>query len=146
MEVCHDSSYETVCDDGWDELDARVACNQLGFADQGKNNNFSKIVLSLPFPSLLLEATPTGSAHFGQGEGEIYEKVFLCEGSESRLLDCRSEESLPSHCGHEDDAGVRCQSTYAIVPLHKYIASNCISNTVRVSRFLCRGKRSAACR
>ena len=36
VEICRNNSFGTVCDDRWDILDSRVACQRLGFDTQGK--------------------------------------------------------------------------------------------------------------
>ena len=41
LEICLNSNWSTVCDDNWDNRDARVVCRGLGYNENG--NKVSKI-------------------------------------------------------------------------------------------------------
>ena len=57
-----------MCDYGWDEVDANVICQQMGFTYQ--------------------RALPTNNSHFGAGEGPILLENVRCNQSHSNLSQC----------------------------------------------------------
>ena len=38
VEICKNNVWGTVCDQGWDKLDARVVCRELGLSVAGTKN------------------------------------------------------------------------------------------------------------
>ena len=88
VEVYHNGEWGTVCDDGWDDIDAGVVCAQLGFNSSG---------------------TAIRSAAFGQGSGPIWLDNVMCVGNESSLAYCiHLGLNVTRNCSHSEDAGVRC--------------------------------------
>ncbi|NXA44105.1 C163A protein, partial [Eudromia elegans] len=87
LELFHNGSWGTVCDDGFDLRDAAVACMQLGCGD----------VISVH-----------DSALFGEGAGPVLLDELACTGDETSLAQC-SHQGLGVHdCRHKEDAGVVC--------------------------------------
>ena len=107
LEVCSNNTYGTVCDDSWDELDARVICRQLGYDSDSKLLNSSVTHHIFFIRSEFTDVIPVKSADFGSG---LHQPIFLddvtCTGNEENILNC-SYDSV-SNCDHSEDAGVVC--------------------------------------
>ncbi|KAJ8040920.1 Deleted in malignant brain tumors 1 protein [Holothuria leucospilota] len=93
VEVFVGGAWGTVCDDDWDATDGQVVCQQLGF-------NAAVAVYT--------------NAHFGEGTGAIFLDNLICNGDEDSLLSCIHSGLGQHNCGHHEDAGVSCGSSYPI--------------------------------
>ena len=87
--MLYEGMWGTICHDGWDNIDARVVCHQLGFPRSGQHGG-------------------VGYARFGQGEGPIWIESVGCSGGESNIRLC-GHHGIGNHdCNHGEDAGVYC--------------------------------------
>ncbi|XP_041091371.1 deleted in malignant brain tumors 1 protein-like [Polyodon spathula] len=87
VEVLHEGQWGTVCNDGWNMVDAGVVCQQLGCGS----------ALAAP-----------GSNYFGAGSGPVWLTGGSCSGEESALRDCGSGKWGEHNCASREDAGVQC--------------------------------------
>uniref|UniRef100_A0A3P9CY99 SRCR domain-containing protein n=1 Tax=Maylandia zebra TaxID=106582 RepID=A0A3P9CY99_9CICH len=87
VEVYHNNSWGTVCDDGWGLNDAEVVCRQINCGT------------ALQAPR---------SAYFGAGTGQIWLDDVTCSGNESSLTDCQHSGFGSNRCEHGQDAAVIC--------------------------------------
>ncbi|XP_077872006.1 antigen WC1.1 [Ictidomys tridecemlineatus] len=87
VEILHQHSWGTVCDDSWDLKDAHVACRQLGCG-------------------VAIDAM--GYAQFGEGSGPIWLDELKCTGEEDQVWKCPAQGWGQHNCAHDEDAGVIC--------------------------------------
>ena len=93
VEVNYQGRRGTICDDEWDDKDAKVVCRMLGYnggtALQGCYRN-------------------SNCHNFGAGTGETLLDDVACSGSEESIFDCTHRGIGVDNCDHDEDAGVRC--------------------------------------
>ncbi|XP_052789120.1 deleted in malignant brain tumors 1 protein-like [Mya arenaria] len=90
LEVFYNGSWGTVCDDGFNNLDAQVVCRMLGFQTAS--------------------SVPIAGAHFGSGAGPILLDDLSCTGSEINIQQCSNKGWYTNNCQHNEDVGVMCNS------------------------------------
>ena len=78
------------------------------------------VLISFSF-SLDHVALKNGAEFFGSGLDLIWLDNSICNGDESSLLECNTNQIGQHNCDHSEDAGLRCNGIVAL----KVIAMNC---------------------
>ena len=87
VEIIYQGIWGTICDDGWDDIDAAVVCRELGYS----------------------HGNATRQAQFGSGTGPVWLRQVGCLGNESKLSHCIHPGAGNTRgCSHAQDAGVKC--------------------------------------
>ncbi|CAI8010300.1 Neurotrypsin [Geodia barretti] len=82
VEICYSRRWSAVCGTGWDRIEARITCGELGFQYGAPVDH-------------------------GRISDQIYRPRFSCDGHETHLQYC----SYSAYCYSSEDAGVICQSS-----------------------------------
>ncbi|GIL73199.1 hypothetical protein Vretimale_4641 [Volvox reticuliferus] len=86
LEVLHNGGWGTVCSDNFTDVEASVACRQLGFTG----------------------GWVAPAASYSPGRGNVWMDSVKCRGKEARLTDCSFDGWAWTDCTHEDDVAVQC--------------------------------------
>ena len=88
LEIYVNEEWGTVCDNGWGNNEAIVACKQMGF--EGAHDSNWTLSTS------------------GSSSQTIWLDDVTCTGSESQLINCNHRGLGVENCGHYADIGIRC--------------------------------------
>ncbi|XP_052810124.1 deleted in malignant brain tumors 1 protein-like isoform X2 [Mya arenaria] len=88
LEVFHNGTWGTVCDDYTDINFAKVVCRQLGYVTDN--------------------VTVRMNAYFGEGSDPIWLDNVICQGNETMIDACRFQPWGKHDCRHREDVGVTC--------------------------------------
>ncbi|XP_052763243.1 scavenger receptor cysteine-rich type 1 protein M160-like [Mya arenaria] len=91
VELKYRGQWGTICDDNFDDMEAKVICNMLGFSGKNAKAHFG--------------------AYYGEGQGNIVVDELRCVGTEEDISECKSSDWLSqTDCNHNEDAAVECFS------------------------------------
>ncbi|CAG2239598.1 unnamed protein product [Mytilus edulis] len=92
LEIFYNFVWGTVCDDLFRDINAHVACKQLGYST----------------------GVSLGS-DVDDGSGRIWLDNVNCAGNEQQLMYCSHEEWGSGNCNHNEDVGIYCFNSTAVL-------------------------------
>ena len=90
VEICINNQWSAICNQGWSDLDAIVACRQLGQLTKNSQEIHQAAIL------------------FGQGDAPLLIGNVGCSGNEDAITNCSF--NLQHNCLPNQTAGVQCES------------------------------------
>ena len=87
LEIYYNDTWGTVCDNGFDDRDAQVACYMLGY---GRYGAFIHQI-------------------YGSGSGPIWLDAVYCTGNELSLAECGHDIWGVHDCDHYEDVSITCE-------------------------------------
>jgi len=106
LQIYHDGTWGTICDDNWDMRDAQVACRQLGLGDvaDAMISYYSDDYFDIFSYTFDWESDGGLQEHLPTFMDEV-----RCSGSEVRLAHCAFSGWNVEDCGHFEDVAIRCK-------------------------------------
>ena len=100
VEILYQGIWGTICDDGWDNIDATVVCRELG----------------------LFNGTATRQDQYGSSSGPVWVRLVNCSGNESKLSHCmHTGAGNIENCSHAQDVAVQCSAHGKHVCMYIYM-------------------------
>ena len=104
VELCLKNRWGTICRHLWNNMDAKVACRQLGFTTYLRASAFRHGLSDGPGVALITEVN--------------------CIGNESTITECNHNETSNNICRERiQDAGVNCSSEGFNIPTSKLVSN-----------------------
>ena len=93
VEVRYHGNWGTICDDNFDEDDAKVVCNMLNLGN----------------PTYWGSDDADGGWRFGSGHTKMILDDLHCKGNEPTVFDCAHEGVGSDDCQNDEVIGVVCE-------------------------------------